>query len=159
MEFREIVPHGKLFSDVEKLNRWRNWPTGLKSVVCGAEIIGALDDLHESDVGLFSPLDYKTRGSVPRHDGSIYYGHQIDLYALQLRKNGMPVSGKGYLVYYWPLMASGLIMNFASAVFELDAIPERAEELIKKAMDCISGPMPSAGDCEYCSFIDSREAV
>lgn len=161
---------GSLFPDVDKLNRWRNWRTGLKCDVDGVELFGALDDLLIDPVEGYSPLDYKTKGSLPKDgDSERYYSHQLDAYALMQRENGMPQSGHAFLAYYSPLATIGALagtaqFHFACTVVKLECDPERAVQMVKDAAACLAGPIPEASDeCEYCPYIekhaDRKESV
>lgn len=145
---------GKLVADLNLLNKWRNWRTGLeyRDEVLGVTLFGALDDALQ-DGKHYIPLDYKTRGSAPREgDSQKYYGNQLDSYALMLRENGYPVKGLGYLVYYYPnkVKEEGQVI-FDVEVVELKTDPERAKKLLKDAIKLLNGPIPSRhSECEYC---------
>jgi len=145
---------GKLIKDLNLLNRWRNWRTGLeyKDEVLGATLFGALDDcLQENDK--YMPLDYKTRGYPPREgDSEKYYGNQINSYALMLEANGYPVSDVGYLVYYFPKeVAENGQVSFNIKVVELKVDPNKAKKVLTDAIKLLSGPIPSHhSECEYC---------
>lgn len=158
---------GKLFSDTLRLEKWRNWRSGLSCIVDKrVKVIGAIDDVIvrecESAEGglLYCPFDYKTRGTEPKDDGSQYYGNQLDIYSLLLSANGLNVAGKGYLVYYWPfglhdydLVNDITSINFKCQVFSLSVDSDRATEFILKAADCLEGPEPKQNPgCGYCSY-------
>jgi hypothetical protein len=162
---------GKLFDATLKLEKWRNWRTGLTATFehNGISIVlsGAIDDLFVTDKNLFEPLDYKTRGAAPKHDGSSeqYYGTQLDTYALLFQNNGMPLSGKGHLVYYFPRQEaivehfpnstpSVIDFGFNTEVVTLDVDPKRAIEIAIKATECLmeSKAPDSHPNCEHCSW-------
>jgi len=145
---------GKLIKDLNLLNRWRNWRTGLeyKDEALGATLFGALDDcLQENDK--YMPLDYKTRGYPPREgDSEKYYGNQINSYALMLEANGYPVSDVGYLVYYFPkeVAENGKVL-FNIKVVELKVDPNKAKKVLTDAIKLLSGPIPPHNsECEHC---------
>ena len=95
---------GVLVPDMVLMNKWRNWRTGLEynDKKINATLFGALDDCLLID-GLYTPLDYKTRGSAPEPGSSERnYQVQLDSYALLLEANGYSVSHLGYLIYYFP---------------------------------------------------------
>jgi len=95
---------GKLMSDLNLLNQWRNWRTGLEysDEALGVSLFGALDDCLQ-DGKEYIVLDYKTRGFPPKEgDSEKYYGNQLDCYSLLLEENGFPTKGIGYLGYYYP---------------------------------------------------------
>lgn len=158
---------GRLYPDQAKLNRWRNWRTGLKAETNVAEVVGALDELLVTPLGKYSPFDYKTRGSLPKDGGSEqYYGHQLDIYALMLSQNGLDPSGEAHLAYYSPREVHKENMpGLAGVAFDvtlvtIEASPERAAQLINAAADCMRGPMPPPSPkCEFCAFEHSRCAI
>jgi hypothetical protein len=170
-EIQGKIP-GKLYSDMNKLKAMRFWKTGLiyHDKKTGARLSGALDDLIVEG-GLYSPLDYKTKGKEPETDGAEYYQTQLDCYACMLEANDMPVSGKAYLAYYWPveicqdqgdleegsvreILVKGRAIHFGVSVFPLEAKKERAIELVHKAVEIINGKRPAASTgCEYCGYV------
>lgn len=164
-EFEGKLP-GVLFQHQEILKRWRNWRTGLeyRDNDAGVYLIGALDDcLVDGEV--YSPLDYKTKGSRPKTDGSEYYQTQMDCYMLMLEANGYKTRGKAYLAYVWPEgvqnsdgagapMKRFLNYDFGVEVYELQDDAERAKLLIRRAVEVLGGDRPEAAPgCEYCEFI------
>jgi len=151
---------GKLFADQTKLDQWRNWRTGLKIYIPEADamLIGAVDDLIINNEGEYVVFDFKSKGSEPKDDGSQYYQNQLNCYALMLQENGMPISGYGYLAYYYPLAKSKTdSFEFGVMVFKLQVFPEDAKKLVVNAAKCLAGDIPvPAPNCEYCSFADAR---
>lgn len=159
---------GVLWGSLEQIKRLRHWKSGLQaklqigSITVG--LIGALDDLLVTPEGAFAPFDWKTKGSAPKDDGAQYYQTQQDIYALLLRHNDMPPTGKGYLSYWYPAEVLtdfappdpglGIPVRFGVAVYELSADADRASELIERAVSIITGPMPSEdAGCEYCAYV------
>lgn len=166
-ELRGHVP-GKLFPDVARLNRWRNWRTGLAADVEGVRLSGALDDLlFEPDGEIHHVVDYKTKGSAPRDgDSEKYYGHQMDCYALLLEANGMRAGPRAFLVYYFPasVIQGGpetSDIRFGVGVKAIDVDPQRARRLTLEAAKCVESaamPEPSPA-CEFCPYIESRTRI
>ena len=153
--------HGKFWGTVAQIEKFRNWKSGLKTeVIVGSMkvgIIGALDDLIEHEDGTYSAFDCKTKGDIPRDDGSQYYQSQLDIYSLMLRDNGMPPSGKAFLCYWYPVQSVGGSMTFEHKLYELTASPERAIELVQKAVAVLNGGQPNPNPkCEYCTFAQAR---
>ena len=109
----------QLFHDQVRLEKWRNWRTGLEyHDEDGSIFSGALDDLLVKD-GQYIPFDYKTKGSVTTEEDAVkYYRNQLDGYALLLHENQMPTAGYGYLLYYSPKSVS----EKGAVTFELQAI-------------------------------------
>lgn len=148
---------GKLWGTKPQMDKLRNWRSGLKVELTveghAVQLIGALDDLIYEPDDSYSPFDTKTKGREPENDGAEYYQHQLDLYALMLRENGMPPSGKGYLEYWFPVQFTGAEMAWKSKVFTLTISAEQGVDWIKKAVKTIVGTRPSASsDCEYCEY-------
>src|SRR3989338_7523512 len=126
----------QLFHDQVRLEKWRNWRTGLEyHDEDGSIFSGALDDLLVKD-GQYIPFDYKTKGSVTTQEDAVkYYLNQLDGYALLLHENQMPTAGYGYLLYYSPKSVS----EKGAVTFELQAIKiatdyERARSTFKNAV-------------------------
>ena len=160
---------GILFQDQATLKKWRNWRSGLtlEDKNLDVTMIGALDDCLVTGE-TYGPLDYKTKGSEPKTDGSEYYQAQMDCYALMLEANGYKPSGKATLVYYWPIsvqctlgmISKGLTFGFESKVYELQADPNRARALLEKAVKILKGPRPEpSSGCEYCTYVGTKGAI
>jgi len=148
---------GKLIPDLNLLNKWRDWRTGLSyyDKELDVTLFGALDDCLQ-DNKTYIPLDYKTRGFPPRDgDSEKYYGNQLSSYALMLRENGYPVKDSGYLVYYYPreVKAKGRV-DFYVKVVKINADPEKAKKTLSNAMKLLNGPIPPHNpNCEHCAWI------
>ena len=150
----------ELFSDQATLNKWRNWRSGLTCVVSGVKIIGALDDCLVDASGAYVPLDYKTKGSSPKDDGSQYYQTQLDCYNLMLQENGFRIADRGVLVYYWPTTTDNKVFNFGVKHFTIECSAASAVGVINNAVAVLSGPMPMASEnCEYCRYEDAKKLV
>lgn len=145
---------GILIPDLDLLNKWRNWKTGLEynDEILGVTLFGALDDCLQ-DKKHYIPVDYKTRGSAPREgDSEKYYGNQLDCYGLLLEENNYPIRDFGYLIYYYPkeVKENGAV-NFDVKVIRLNIDSERAKKVLKDAIKLLNSPIPSRhSECEYC---------
>lgn len=171
-QFRGTLPpmlidrvKGQLMFDIEKLNKWRNWRTGLEYIdtVRGIRLIGALDDCLEGEIG-YIPIDWKTKGKKPADDGSQYYQTQLDCYNLMLYASGYKVLDMGYLVYFYPeALLNGRVatdIRFGTNVYEIKCNVNRASEIIIKAAECLRGERPlGAADCEYCGYAENRNKL
>lgn len=165
-EIEGKVP-GVLFANQAKLKQWRNWRTGLtyEDNTLGVKLIGALDDcLIDGDV--YMPFDYKTKGWVPKTDGSEYYQTQLDCYGLMLEANGHKTCGRAFLMYVWPESAQlgtdseQMLINFGIQICELGCEPERAKETIREAIKLINGKRPAASPaCEQCRYETLRREL
>lgn len=150
----------KLFADQTRLEKWRNWRTGLEYRDGDGSILsGALDDLLVKD-GKYIPFDYKTKGSVTTEEDAVkYYRNQLDCYTLLLEENRLTTAGYGYLLYYSPKSAA----ENGAVFFELQAIKiqtdkERAREIFRRAVSLLKGPEPACDrECEYCSWLERRQ--
>jgi len=156
------LPEGaNLFPDVELIHKWQDWKTGLTyTSKQGVKVIGALDDCLE--IGSFvAPLDYKTRGSAPKDDGSSqkYYGLQLSTYSFLLKEAGYKVTKKGYLVYYYPVQATDLTrIKFDIKVVQLEADPKYFIDVMVGALRVlkeVKPPAPADG-CEFCCYREGR---
>lgn len=172
-QFRGTLPpelkgkvDGVLMSDLVKLNKWRNWRSGLtwEDRELGVNLIGALDDCLVDIAGeeIYMPLDNKTKGSLPKDDGAQYYQLQLDCYGLLLQANKYRINGKAYLAYYYPLPLvfkdnkiepNKIMFNFGINTYCLESSPDRAIKEIARAVEILKGKRPApAPDCEYCRF-------
>jgi len=148
---------GVLMADLDLLNKWRSWRTGLiyNDPATGSVLSGALDDLLTNPAkGLFMPFDYKTRGYDLKEDSSSYYQNQLNCYGLMLQANGLPPASFGYLCYYIPkeVKEHGQV-RFEITVKKLDIDPSTAKKVFEDAIQLIKGPMPkSHSNCIYCSW-------
>ena len=154
---------GKLVPDLELVNRWRNWRTGLEyeDKELGATLFGALDDC-SVDGEYYVPLDYKTRGFAPNQgDSEKYYSNQLNCYALLLQENGYKVGSVAYLIYYYPdAVHENGVVNFNIEVVAINIDPEKAKLTLTQAVDLLKGPLPEKhSDCEYCSWIENLESL
>lgn len=118
-----------------------------------AKLGGYLDECLEIEDNLYAALDHKTRGSVPEsvHEA---YQFQMDVYTFLLEKNQLPTRKKAYLVYYIPkeMRAQGEF-QFETFVKEIATDPGRAEEVFRRALALLRGPMPAPGnECEFCKW-------
>ncbi|MBI4063448.1 MAG: PD-(D/E)XK nuclease family protein [Elusimicrobia bacterium] len=145
-----------LFPDQAKLDKWRNWRTGLRyeDRESGSVLSGALDDLLVKD-GRYIPFDYKTKGSPTTEEAAtLYYQNQIDCYALLLKENSLPPADFAFLLYYSPktVMENGQV-HFEIQPIRLSVDPERARITFRAAIALLNQSEPSANHgCEYCSW-------
>ncbi|OGY21949.1 MAG: hypothetical protein A2126_00970 [Candidatus Woykebacteria bacterium GWB1_45_5] len=144
---------GKLFPDLAKINRWRNWRTGLEYFdhERNAKLIGALDDLLLVDGGKYAPLDYKTRGSLIKDDSHTYYRLQLDLYALLLKENNLPPAPFGYLIFYSPKeVLEGALTRFTVEPVKVGIDAEAGRAVFEKAIGVLKGEIPPHhSSCTY----------
>lgn len=143
---------GNLYPNLAKLNRWRNWRTGLEYVDTkqNAKLVGALDDLLQIG-NKYAPLDYKTRGSRINAKSHTYYKLQLDLYSLLLKENGLSPTGFGYLIFYSPeKVESGAVTHFMAESVKVDTDPESGRTVFEKAIELLKNKIPPHhDDCDY----------
>lgn len=164
-KFRGALPpqlHGKvsgvLFSDMEKMKKYQAWQSGLQfsldTKYGNVTLIGALDDLLV-DGDLYTPLDWKTRGSAPKDSGIQYYGRQANCYSLLLFGNGMKPSGSTVLCYWYPeSIGDGSHVKFQSEVFVVPSDYREAMNTIEGAMAVLAGMVEpeSSQTCGFCNW-------
>jgi hypothetical protein len=146
---------GRLFPDMERLKAWRDNKRGLRwtDPKTGFGLMGALDDLFVTEEGLYTPLDFKTRGFPRKEDTHEYYQHQMDIYSFLLEKNGMKPAGFAILIFYHPTSVN----EKHDVCFDPDPVkvktdPEKGEELFRKAVACLMGEEPKH-ECEWCKLV------
>jgi len=148
---------GVLMADLDLLNKWRSWRTGLiyKDIESGAILSGALDDLLANpEKGVYMPFDYKTRGYDLKEDSSSFYQNQLNCYALMLEANGLKTAGFGYLCYYIPkdVKEDGQV-RFEVTVKKMEVSPESAKKVFENALKLLKSSMPRThSTCAYCSW-------
>ena len=140
-------------ADLLKMRNWKTNPLKMTDQK-GNIIVGAFDDL------LFNPstqeyafLDYKTKGSEPDQDYcEKYYQSQLNIYTRFLELGGKKVASFGVLLYFWPIQSTTGLLDFKAKPFFLTPNPKAAEEVFKRAIECLEGPIPQASnDCNYCN--------
>lgn len=147
---------GGLLSDVQTIDRWRDWRRGIRYAPAWAdvEVMGALDECLVDEADCYYPLDYKTRGYAPKTDTHAFYQNQMNLYTLLLEGNGHKTKRLAYLIYYHPTEVKeyGLI-QFQVDVHEVPTDPAAAEALVKDAVAVLHGPAPvSSSSCGFCRW-------
>ncbi len=146
---------GQLLSDIEVLNKWRSWRSGLSyyDKEFDAVLVGALDDcvVHE---GQYIPMDYKTRGFDVKEGGEGFYQNQLNCYAFLLEAQNLSQPGYAYLVYFIPkeITEKGLV-KFSVEPKKVATDSEAALKVFRDAAAIVRGPMPSAHNkCQFCAW-------
>ena len=151
-----------LFNDQARLNRWREWRTGLQtSENDGTVFFGAIDDLLVQG-DRFIPFDYKTKGSPTTAEDAVkYYQNQMDCYAYLLDGNGMPTTGFAFLLYYSPkTVGERGNVSFHIQAIRIQTDIERAKTTFRKAVSLLKEDMPLPGtNCEYCNWLIKSKDV
>jgi CRISPR/Cas system-associated exonuclease Cas4 (RecB family) len=158
----ELIKHkvdAKLFSDIELLEKWRNYRKGIIwKDEKGNVLKGAVDALLEKD-GKLIVLDYKTRGYECKEDTHEHYRDQMDLYNLLLRKNNHETEDYSYLIFYHPDKVVDNVFLFHTTLVKMDVSIKNAERIWKKALDTLEGDMPPKGKCEYCNYREAKVSL
>lgn len=158
----------QLFADIEVLNKWRNWRTGLAYAdeTSGAVLSGALDDCLVKD-GFLIPMDYKTRGFDVKVGGEAFYQNQMNCYSLLLEKNGMRQPQYAWLMYWIPReivgqaqprtvpadMGSGAWVYFSVEPKKVTTNSEDALKTFRSAVALLDGPLPASHSaCAFCGW-------
>lgn len=146
---------GMLFPDVEILNKWRNWRSGLSyyDKNLDAVLVGALDDC-VVDGGAHIPLDYKTRGFDLQEGGENFYQNQLNCYSFLLEASGLKQPAYAYLAYFIPReIKTGGNVFFSVEVKKVATNIHDAKETFEKAVALLREPMPEAhSKCQFCSW-------
>lgn len=145
--------NGQLFPDVEVLNKWRNWRSGLSyyDKNLNAVLVGALDDCLVHN-GSHIPLDYKTRGFDIKEGGEAFYKNQLNCYSFLLDVNNFAQPDYAYLAYFIPreIKAGGNVI-FSVEVKKVETAIADAKKNFELAVQLIQGPMPVAhSECQFC---------
>lgn len=172
-QHRGSLPHGLagqlpgvLLRDSVQMNKWRHWKTGPTyfDKENNIELIGALDDCLD-DCYFHIPLDWKSKGSEPKDDGSQYYQLQMDCYNLMLDAQGVKTRDEAYLCYFWPKEARGNSQNgrvstnlievlFNLKVYKITCSKDNARKVMLEAAKCLRGTRPQSNDsCEHCKYL------
>jgi hypothetical protein len=147
----------QLYSDQSRIDRWRDWKTGLTyRDRDGSIFFGALDDLLVKQ-DRYIPFDYKTKGSPSNYESAVkYYQSQLDGYALLLEENGMPTAGYGFLLYYSPKSVGEKgTVQFENQAIRIETDTARARDLFRRACALRKGVGPEMNPaCEYCVWFE-----
>jgi hypothetical protein len=149
---------GKLYENFEKLNPWRDIDFGRGGL--GAQfpdldikLRGAIDELLVNDKGEYVMFDFKTRGYPTKDDTHKHYQHQLDLYALLFKENGMKPAKYGYLLFFWPTEYKQNFTKWDTDLIEMEVSAKRGMKLLQEVREIADSEMPKAHkDCEYCMY-------
>lgn len=146
---------GDLFADLEVLNKWRNWRSGLSyyDKETDAVLVGALDDCLVHN-GRYIPVDYKTRGFDLTEGGESFYQNQLNCYSFLLQANDLPQPSYAYLAYFIPREVKvGGDVRFSVEVKKVKTMTDQALKIFKTAATLLRGPMPeSHSACQFCGW-------
>ncbi|MBI2639947.1 MAG: PD-(D/E)XK nuclease family protein [Candidatus Sungbacteria bacterium] len=144
-----------LYTDRAFLDVWRNNWKGISYVFTELDLTlkGAIDDLLINEKGEFVPIDFKTRGYPLKEDTAAHYQTQLDLYALLFEKNGYPVAGYGYLLFFWPKEYAQSSADFVTELVKLKLSPQNGLGILEEVVRIVRDGEPKAhSECEFCRF-------
>jgi len=154
-------PGARPYSDRTRLKSFMNWRTFQAQVKAGKHVVliwGEVDELIEWEDGRVSPWDFKSNGK--KRDWveytMAYNTLQADMYDLILPAQGLITTGDAFFTYSWPIVVNG-VMVFDFETVKIQAVRDRALEVIESAVDCLQGDEPDENpSCEYCSYVTKR---
>ena len=156
LDGREEMKNVKLFPDLKLLEKWRSNYTGIQYDTERFLLKGAIDALLLKGKKLIV-LDYKTRGYPVKDDTHVHYIEQQALYNYLLRKNGYETEDFSYLLFYHPDKVVDNVFIFHRDLIKINTHNRIAEELLKRALEVLDGPMPKETEgCEYCRYRESK---
>jgi len=154
--------------DHPSLDDWRNPMRGVQSLhePTSFLVYGAVDDLWIDPAGQVLVVDYKATSveyDVGLKAGGSYV-RQLEVYQWLLRRNGLPVSEKAYLLFANADRTKDAFNNVLS--FTLTPVPVHGdsswiEEALHEARLCLlRDTVPAAHpECEWCAYRDSARKV
>jgi RecB family exonuclease len=173
----------RLVEDQSLINRYREWnglkctrsvtldrpTTNLPNRKVTHELIltGGIDDLLYNSDDEIEIIDFKTKKGEPAADyGDKYYQYTLDCYAFMLREQGLQVSSKAYLWYWWPESVNeDATIKFGQKLLYMTVNPdttvERLDQIAKSLptinMESMKYRPKSAPDCEYCTYVENQK--
>ncbi len=153
---------GRLFTDGEKLRKWRSNAHGLRFTdrETGATLMGAVDDMFVTRDGRYAPIDFKTRGFPRKENTHRFYQYQMDIYTFLLEKNSLPPANFAILIFYHPVGVD----ERHNVIFDPDPVKipvsgRRGERIFRDAVRCLLGEKPeSSKNCEFCRWAEKVSA-
>jgi len=119
----------------------------------GILLWGRPDDFLEVKDGKTVPFDHKTKSKSPNGVHPAYQ-LQMSTYSHLLQMSGYTTTNKAFISYYFPgysELHNGMTIN--CTVLEVITDPNQVKDLINRAYEILSGPMPDPGiHCEFCKW-------
>jgi len=153
-----------------ELDNWRKNFVGVSHVHADSnfEVFGAIDDLWLGSDGQYIVVDYKAtskNGEVTLDaDWQISYKRQMEIYQWLLRKNGLPVSERGWFVYCNGKRNADGFDNRVEFVVELlpyDGNDDWIDNALVDARNTLmNNELPTAtASCDYCVYRIEASAI
>lgn len=149
---------GKLFDDMDKLKPWREIDFGRGGLNAqfpdlNIHLRGAIDELLINDKGEYVMFDFKTRGYPTKHDTHKHYQHQLDLYSLLFKENGMKPANYGYLLFFWPTEYKQNFTKWDTDLVKLEVGANKGMKILQEVREIADGLKPKAHErCVYCVY-------
>jgi len=148
------------------LEGWQDYHHGLQYHMkdINITVMGAPDDVWQSDKGEYIVVDYKATSSDKEinldDDWKKAYKHQIEIYQWLFRQNGYNVSDTAYFVYTNALKTRksfGDKLTFKTVLLPYVGSTEWVEGAIRDAYNCLcQDAVPGASEkCELCRYVES----
>ena len=145
------------------LDKWRNNFQGIQVELNEFNflVFGAIDDLWINSKDEYIVVDYKATSKKDEiielnskwHDA---YKRQMEIYQWLLRKNGLKVSNKGYILYCNGSANKNSFANkleFRTTLHEHSGDDSWVYNTIKKMYNCLNGKLPEENYlCELCNY-------
>jgi hypothetical protein len=145
-----------LFSDLDKLEVWRNNFKGISYTdTQGNILMGAVDTLLQVE-NILIVLDFKTKGSEPNDMSASYYNAQLSIYTWLLAQNGYDVADHGYILFYYPTrIVSPNLVHFGHTLVKVYCETD-VPKLFSDALTCLSlrKAPPANITCQFCQWHD-----
>jgi hypothetical protein len=151
------------FTDMARLNSWRNYSSDLRVVSSdGYELAGKLDEIMLEADGRLIPTDFKSSGYAPKVDKQKYYVSQLNSYALLLQGGGNQVSDRAILVHYFlkDTANPSLLVEFVAHVDPVRLDIEAFRDKLKAMVELLNAPYPGDNtSCPTCTYYKGREGA
>lgn len=156
--------NAKLFSDIKRLEAWRNNFQGLRwtDPATGHTLFGAIDDILEFPDGSLAILDYKSSGA---REATVYpsYQLQLDVYTFLLKQLGYKTAPQAFLAFFLAVKDAGFNgrLPFRRALLTVTTQPDRVPTLFEQAIQLAqSNRLPESGaECGFCRWFGQTSPV
>jgi len=145
------------------LDQWRKNFVGVSYLhpATNFEFFGAIDDLWLNEDGEYLVVDYKATAKKDEvnldADWQISYKRQMEIYQWLLRKNGLPISNRGWFVYCngkRDLDGFNNKVEFKVSLLPYDGNDDWVETALIEAKETLNrGDLPPADEnCDFCTY-------
>jgi len=150
----------------DKLEEWRKNFTGVQFIHPETNLLvyGAIDDLWISSSGKYYAVDYKATAKAepvtvldqPWHET---YKRQLEIYQWLLRRNGLDVSDRGFILYCTGRSDRTSFdgrLEFEMMIIPYDGSDYWVNQALQEVKACLESDLiPKKADkCEHCSYVE-----